>query len=385
MRIYTVSEFREELNELLSQVMVAIEGEVSDFHISQNRFVWFTLADKKTSVSCFMLAFQLHVPVESGMKVRVIGAPTMFTKGKLVFRPKTLELIGEGTLQKAYELLKAKLTKEGLFDESRKRTLPRFPAKIGLVTSKDAAAYTDVLRILNNRWAGLEIYHANVNVQGTQAVDSIVAAIAQLNEDQPELDAIILTRGGGSLEDLQAFNTEEVVRAIFASDIPIICAVGHERDTTLSDLVADVRASTPSNAAERVVPHKDDVLGEIQNMVLRTESLIHSQLTQHQHRMAESVNVLELSVRSTVNTFHDLHRRLQGQVDLLENALGVQKQQIDYSVRFLQSMNPYNVLQRGYTLVFDDKEKLLKTAALAKKTKHLKIRFADGTVQVNKV
>lgn len=385
MRIYTVSEFREELNELLSQVMVAIEGEVSDFHISQNRFVWFTLADKKTSVSCFMLAFQLHVPVESGMKVRVIGAPTMFTKGKLVFRPKTLELIGEGTLQKAYELLKAKLTKEGLFDESRKRTLPRFPAKIGLVTSKDAAAYTDVLRILNNRWAGLEIYHVNVQVQGAQAVDCIVAGLAQLNEDHPELDAIILTRGGGSLEDLQAFNTEEVVRAIFASDIPVICAVGHERDITLSDLVADVRASTPSNAAERVVPHKDDVLGEIQSIVLRTESFIHAQLTQHQHRMAESVNSLELSVRSTLNTFHDLHRRLQGQVNFLENALGVQKQQIEYSVRFLQSMNPYNVLQRGYTLVFDDKEKLLKTAAQAKKAARITIRFADGTVQANKI
>lgn len=381
MRIYSVTEFREELNELLAQVAVAIEGEISDVHISQNRFVWFTLADEKTSISCFMLAFQLQQPIENGMKVRVVGAPTMFTKGKLVFRPRTIELIGEGSLQRAFELLKRKLDAEGLFDASRKRALSRFPQRIGLITSSDAAAYTDVLRILKNRWAGLEIVHVNVQVQGVQAAQSIVGALTQLNEDEPALECIILTRGGGSLEDLQAFNTEEVVRAIFASAIPIVCAVGHERDVTLSDLAADVRASTPSNAAEMVVPHKKDLLAEVEYQIAACEQAIRMTLTQHQRRVTEAVNILEFSARRSVTECDDLIQRLLFRFEAISSQIVLQRQRVDHLVQLLQSMNPLSVLKRGYTLTYDERGKLLKSMRDTARAQQFTTRFHDGTVR----
>jgi exodeoxyribonuclease VII large subunit len=167
-----------------------------------------------------------------------------------------------------------------------------------------------VLRILKNRWSGLEIVHANVNVQGVQAVPSIVQALQEINEYCPDLDCLILTRGGGSLEDLQAFNTEEVVRAIFASRIPVICAVGHERDVTLSDLVADVRASTPSNAAEMVVPDSRDVQNEIQAMVNRMEQQLQRAVHQQQENVGRTIDVLDQRARQQIDAFSSLEQRL---------------------------------------------------------------------------
>ncbi len=381
MRVYTVTEFRKEMNDLMGQVTVVVQGEISDFNISQNRFVWFSLSDEKTVVKCFMLAFKLRLPLENGMEVRLVGSPTLFKKGQMVFQPRQVELIGDGSLQKAFEALKKQLEKEGLFDEDRKRSIPRIPQRIGLVTSSDAAAYTDVLRILNNRWSGLDIRHIHVNVQGANAVNSIAGALAELNEEHQDLDLIILTRGGGSLEDLQAFNEEEVCRAIFASKIPVVSGVGHERDITLADLVADVRASTPSNAAERVVPDKVDVLAEIAHMGERMEYRLRDQVQSQQRRIGEAFDQMDRHARRTVRFFGELEQRLRFAFERFQGKVEIQRTTIDRSIHLLRSVHPDHLLQRGYAMVMNEQGEVISSVQRLSKGDRMITRFGDGSVE----
>lgn len=381
MKVYSVTEFRHEINELLEQITVVIEGEIAEFNVSQNRFVWFTISDEETSVKCFMMAFQLKVPLEDGMQVRLTGSPTTFRKGQYVFRPRQVQLVGEGSLRQAYEQLKKQLTKEGLFDEDRKRELPRFPKKIGLVTSPDAAAYTDFLRILKNRWSGLEIVHVPVQVQGQRAVSTITAGLAQLNEDYSELDAIVVTRGGGSMEDLHAFNDEEVVRAIFASQIPVVCGVGHERDITLSDLVADVRASTPSNAAEMLVPNKDDVLAEVAYLTERMEREVQNKLRVQQDRIEDAIDAMEVQMRTHIDRFRQLDERLRFGFARFQETITLKQQRVDSMRRLLQSLHPHQLLQQGYSITRLADGTVLSSAKLAKKGQKITTELHDGTVE----
>lgn len=380
MRIYSVSEFREELNELLGEVVVAVQGEITDFHISQNRFVWFSLADDTTVVKCFMMSFQLREQLEEGMEIRAIGAPTLFKKGQMVFRPKRIEIVGDGNLQKEFERLKKQLDKEGLFDADRKRELPRFPQRIGLVTSSDAAAYTDVLRILENRWSGLSIVHAHVNVQGASAVGSIVTALEQLNDEYTDLDCIILTRGGGSLEDLAAFNSEEVARAVFASQIPVVAGVGHERDVTIADYVADVRASTPSNAAEIVVPHRDDVFSEVSYKVQDMEHRLQKALSERRGGVDDLVQTMDSYARSQVSRFERLSQRLHFALERFGVQVQQRRQQLSSLEQLLQSLNPQHVLERGYSITRGADGTILRSAKKAKAGEKLSTTLADGVI-----
>ena len=380
MKIYSVTEFRAEINQLLGQVTVVIQGEVSDFNISQNRFVWFSLVDEDTVVKCFMMAFHLHLSIVDGMEIRVVGEPTMFKKGQFVFRPRTVELVGEGNMKQAYDLLKKKLDKEGLFNEERKRPLPRFPHKIGLITSRDAAAYTDVLRVLNNRWSGMKIQHLHVNVQGVHAVQSIVDALDHFNAEK-DLDCIILTRGGGSLEDLHAFNSEEVVRAIFASRIPIVSGVGHERDITLSDLVADLRASTPSNAAEIVVPDRSDVLSEIQFMIERMENGIRRELGEKNDQVQDAVRLLDEQARRQVTLVNNLRQRLELLFESFVSDIKISQQKLESYLLLLHSYNPELILQRGYSMTMDTKGNIVSSVKQLKVGEQMITRFADGMVE----
>lgn len=334
MRIYSVTEFNKEVNTLLSDINVAVQGEVANFKITQNRFVWFELKDEKSYVSCFLMAFNLRVQLADGMMIQVIGSPGLFTKsGRFHLLAKDIKLVGEGTLKKEYELLKKKLEAEGLFASERKRQLPRFPEKIGLITSQDAAAYTDVMKILKNRWSGLEIYFYPVSVQGQSAIRDILSAFNHFNSHQYNLDAIILTRGGGSMEDLWAFNNEEVCRAVFGSKIPVVSAVGHERDVTLVDYVADVRAATPSNAAELVVPHKDDVIMQINNLIIDQE-----------------------------------------------RSFDVFREKIEHALSLLHSYNPKNVLRRGYSITKYN-GKIVKDSKSIKKNDIIETQLFKGKIK----
>ena len=264
MNIFSVSQFIEFLNTALTTAVfpegIAIEGEVVEYRVSQDKWIWFLLKDEAATVSCFATVWQMRTPLEDGMKIRAFGYPKVHAKsGKFSVNVERVELMGEGALRRAFELLKKKLAGEGLFAPERKRKVPIFPESIGLIASRESAAYSDFLRILGGRWGGLTVHSAHVQVQGRDAVADIVGAFRYFNEHPDLADVLVLTRGGGSLEDLQAFNSEEVVRAVFGSKIPVVVGVGHERDETLADYASDVRASTPTHAAELVAPHRREV------------------------------------------------------------------------------------------------------------------------------
>jgi exodeoxyribonuclease VII large subunit len=267
----SVTEFVSIINETLAFAypQVLIEGEVSSFKVNQGKFVFFDLKDEANVLNCFMMVHQLKMPIEDGMKVRVLGSPkvTKFSKFSLTVRD--VELAGEGALRRAMELLKKKLEGEGLFDPARKRPIPAFPTRLGLITSGASAAYADFIKILSARWGGIEVLLADVSVQGAQAPDQIVGALEYFNTLRDPVDVLVLIRGGGSLEDLAAFSTEPVARAVAASRTPIIVGVGHEVDFSLADYAADLRAATPTDAARLVVPDRHETEATIEHLARR--------------------------------------------------------------------------------------------------------------------
>lgn len=382
MHVYTVSEFIHGINELLNGIPACVQGEVSNFRINQNRFVWFDLKDEKSYVSCFLLAFQLDQKLEDGMEVQIIGRPSLFVKsGRFHLRVHKIKVIGEGSLLRQYELLKAQLAKEGLFDPERKRPLPKFPNTIGLVTSKDAAAYTDVLRILKNRWSGLSIVHFPVAVQGDSAVPSLLLALQRINHDYAQhLDVVIITRGGGSMEDLQAFNDESVVRAVFALRVPTVAAIGHERDVTLVEYVADVRASTPSNAAEFVVPDKRDVLQQIHVHVSRQRQAIDILHRTHVERTTTNVFHLVQYVQQHLQTLQARFERFSFASRQWQQHVRTFVTRLDYQIALLHSYDPKGTLRRGYTITRRADGQLITSVHNVKQSDQLNTTVADGTI-----
>ena len=355
--ILQVSDYLNLLNTVLHDRVpskeLVIEGEVSDYRVNQGKWVTFDLKDEKLEalLKCWGTVWTIPQPLEDGMRVHVSGAPGIQGRfGKFQLTVDHVEPVGEGALKRAYDLLKKKLEAEGLFDVSRKRSLVRFPKKIGLITSRDAAAYGDFLRIVNNRWGGIEIEHAHVHVQGREAVGEILGAFQYFNslaaEDRP--DAIVLTRGGGGLEDLHAFNDEQVARAVYQSLIPVIVAVGHERDESLADFVADVRASTPSNAAERVVPSRADVKYEIDMMLQHNEH-------QLQYVMDEYRSVADKVAARVGHILERERERLSSiRMRLLDRAgnwLPALRDSLESSSRMLRQVDPTRILARGYAIV----------------------------------
>lgn len=255
---------------------VWVEGEISNSKISQAGHAYFSLKDSDSVLTCVMFRpslSKMKFEMEDGLHVIVHGRISVYeARGQYQLIADTIEVAGLGALQQAFEQLKEKLNKEGLFDESHKRPIPLLPQRIGIVTSPTGAAIRDILNILNRRYANLEIIIAPSLVQGVQAASQIAEGIDNLNR-LSNLDVIIVTRGGGSLEDLWSFNEEIVARAVYRSQIPIISAVGHEIDFTICDFVADLRAPTPSAAAELVVQNKTELVATLQNCI---ESLTRS-------------------------------------------------------------------------------------------------------------
>ncbi len=380
--VLTVSSFIDVVNNAFSIAVfpdgATIEGEVSDYKVSQDKWVWFTLKDEGAVISCFATVWQLRTPLEDGMRVRVFGRPKIFAKsGKFSLTVERAEPVGEGALRRAFELLKRSLGAEGLFDSSRKRPIPRFPERIGLIASTESAAYSDFLRVLGNRWGGSEILVRHVQVQGRDAVADIVAAFRQFNEGTDQLDVIVLTRGGGSLEDLQAFNAEDVVRAVAGSRVPVIVGVGHERDESLADYAADLRASTPTNAAELVAPDRADVLRVIENSERRMRLAIDSAFQSRRHRVEMMVGRLEAMANRRVAEIR--HRLLDlrrvaapflAQLDAASRIVADAPAKLDRAItikfverrtkleavnRLLASLDPRAVLARGYAIVWRGK------------------------------
>lgn len=263
--IFSPSDFVAVLNQTLEYAYpsVVIAGELANFRVSKNKWVYFDLKDEYSSVKFFGTVYNLPGPLEDGLLMQVSGSPRLHPQYGFSVTVQSMQPVGAGSIKRAAALLEAKLAAEGLFDVERKRALPFPPKRIGLITSKESAAYHDFVKILNARWIGVDIQLADVQVQGEAAIMQIVKALEYFNSHEEPVDVVVITRGGGSPEDLAAFSTEQVTRAIATSRIPTLVAIGHERDISLAELAADRRASTPSNAAELLVPDKRHLLEQL--------------------------------------------------------------------------------------------------------------------------
>lgn len=345
----TVSEFIDLVNQTLefAYPRVTVEGEVSGFSQRQNKWIFFDLKDKDSSVNCFMPKWQLKTAVEDGMSVRVVAVPKLTRWGKFSLTVETVEPVGEGALRRAFELLRNKLEQEGLFAPERKRSLPEYPARVGLVASTESAAYKDFVKILNARWGGVTVLAADVQVQGEPAPAQIVAALDYFNQLAEPVDLVVLTRGGGSLEDLQAFNTEPVARAVAASRTAVVAGVGHEQDVTLVDLVADVRASTPSNAAELIVPDRREIVASLSAKQRELVMRINQRISHLRQTVNHSATVLSRFLKLPADRVDALSRQLRTGLD---QAVKTHKQQLLALYRTLTNLDPKRVLARGYAI-----------------------------------
>lgn len=338
---------------------VVVEGEISSFKVSKGKFVFFDLKDEESVVSCFMMVYQMRTALEDGMKVKVIAQPKLTAWGKFSLTVREVAPVGEGSIKRSFQLLKAKLEKEGLFDAGRKRRLPAIPERIAVISSVEAAGYADFIKILNSRWGGVDVTVANVGVQGAGASIQIVEALQHFNEQAEPVDVIVLVRGGGSAEDLAVWSDEPLVRAIAASRIPTLVGVGHEVDTSLADLAADVRAATPSNAAQILVPDREALIRELHHKQQRM-------LTRLGARRERILQRTEATVE-----------RMLGR---LSAALSAQQRHVAYARQTLRQLDPKVVLARGYSLVRDEKNGLVKDARKLRPGASIAIETANAII-----
>ncbi len=382
MRILTVSDFLGLVNELLKTLAdrepFAVEGEVSGYRVSQGQWVSFDLKDEQGMVNVFMPIWKLNVPIEDGMKVRVHGVGRIYPKyGKFSLSAERVEPVGEGALKKALAALRLKLEKEGLFDSSRKRALPRFPQTIALIASRESAAYGDFIRIVNERWGGLEIDSYHVKVQGEGAAQDVMHALKQA--EQGDYDAIIITRGGGGFEELMAFNDEQLVRAIHASKIPTLVAIGHERDVTLAEEAADVRGSTPTDCARRLVPDRRDVLYELASLQGGIEGSL-LQWFERGHTLIDralQAPVVWLSGRKGL-----IDARLTSLNASVDGWLRDLQERIQSRTRLLASFDPTAVLKRGYAILRTESGHALTSVKSLKTGQNATVALHDGDASV---
>ena len=370
-----------ELDPMLGDVCV--RGELSNYKIYPSGHHYFTLKDSESSLKCVMFkgsASKLRFRPENGMGVTAFGRISVYPRdGVYQLYCSALQPEGAGDLQVAFEQLKAKLAAEGLFDRSHKKPLPAFPEKIAIITSSAGAAVHDMIRILGHRWPMTKVLLLPVRVQGVEAPPEIVGAIRYANEFRVA-DLIITGRGGGSLEDLWAFNDERVARAIYDSAIPVISAVGHEPDVTISDYVADARASTPSNAAEIAVPDWHEMREALDSLDIRSKQAIQRKLSQLKQRLE---GLAEKRVLTDPSVYIDNRRiELDHTRDRLiaaeERRLAASRQSFVRLASALDAMSPLRVLRRGYSLAEDSEGRGVRSASQLKPGDRLRLRFADG-------
>jgi exodeoxyribonuclease VII large subunit len=359
--VFSPTDFVAVLNQTLefAYPSVIIEGEIANFKVSRNRWVYFDLKDEVAQVRFFGTVYSLPGPLEDGLSVRVVGVPRLHPRFGFSVTFQSILPVGEGSLKKAADLLFQKLSLEGLFAPERKRALPYLPTKIGLITAADSAAAADFIKILNERWAGTEINLADVYVQGELAPIQLTEALEHFNNSGDMPEVIVITRGGGSAEDLAAFNDERVVRAVAASRIPTLVAIGHEVDISLAELAADQRASTPSNAAQLLVPDK-----------------MH-QLTTLKNTRTNLAQMLQMLARSQVQNLVSQQAFLNERV---ENIFAKESEHLQANRRLVGIFDPQAVLRRGYALV-SQAGKIIKSAKQVKIGNSLDIKLSDGTIK----
>lgn len=372
---FSVSEFIDVVNQTLDYAYPStlVEGEVSEFKINQGKWVFFNLKEDDNSLSCFMPLFQLKIPLEDGMKVVVRGRPKLTKWGKFSFTAQQIMPVGEGSIKKAYEMLKKKLAAEGLFDAARKRPLLRDLTTIGVISSTGAAGYADFCKIINARWGGLKIQTAHTQVQGMDAPAQIIRALKYFNE-KSEVQLIAIIRGGGSADDLSCFNDEALAREIAASKIPVITGIGHEVDESLADLVADLRGSTPSNVAELITPDKTAILATVsqniksarsqfcQALIVSYDTLNHyrdnlkdglkAKLSQADTHLSEQITRLNGAILQHLNTLSShAADAVSGARRALLTKLNAEIEKNESAIKMVERLNPELVLKQGYSII----------------------------------
>jgi exodeoxyribonuclease VII large subunit len=410
-KVFTVSELTRNIRGTLETKFGAVwvQGEISNYKLHPSGHQYFTLKDQRAQISCVIwrdTMAPLRQPLVDGAQVQVYGTVTVFeARGQYQLNVQILQPRGVGLLQAKFEALKRKLEAEGLFASERKRALPKFPRRIGIVTSPTGAAIRDMLNVLRRRAPWLQILINPVRVQGTGAAQEIAAAIRELakrSEAWRPVDLIVVTRGGGSIEDLWEFNEEIVARAIFHSAVPIVSAVGHEIDFTICDFVADLRAPTPSVAAELIVPDVIDLQRRIDSCARALARQLLNRVRDAQQRLDHARETVQRCLAHKIDgykrgllhiahalqprklsgelimrrdRFADLHRRLVACPSrLLENA-GHRFQHMEGILRVL---GPDATLRRGYSITMNERGKIIRTIAAVRPKIKIRTRVSDG-------
>ena len=409
-----MSELNAEVRGLLERefATVWVEGEVVNFVSAASGHWYFNLNDGKAQIKCVCWKgtnFRIRFKPQNGLAVRVRGKLTLYeARGDFQLVVESLEPSGEGALAAAYEQIKAKLDGEGLFSQELKRQIPFFPRKVAVVTSKTGAAYHDIHTVLTRRARSVSILLVPTLVQGEGAADSIRRAVTSVNEYnrtldvQHQIDVMIVGRGGGSAEDLWAFNDEMLARAIRASEIPIISAVGHEIDWTISDLIADLRAATPSAAAEIVAGREEDILADLRTVESALTAMIDYKMLAAGNRTREAISGLQYgfagSVQRAKDRFVDISSRLTpatltARVTAVSHSLGIldrrrltamdgkmksKLEDLNLKMAKLDALSPLGVLTRGYSITQAAGGSIMRDASMAKPGDKLEIRLERG-------
>lgn len=372
-----------ESDEILSDLWV--QGEIATLSKPASGHIYFTLKDANSTLRCVVwksAAMRMQAALQSGSQIEAHGYIGLYEQGgQYQLYVDAVRLTGEGALYQEFLRLKAKLESEGLFDPAHKRALPEIPNSIGIVTSATGAALQDILNVLRRRFPLVEVVLAHCAVQGDAAPPEIVSALKRLNE-QGNVDLILVARGGGSMEDLWAFNDERVVRAIAVSAIPVVTGIGHEIDFTLSDFAADLRAPTPTAAAELAVPDREELRGLVQGAVNRLVYAyqselqgVRTELTQLQHRIEKASP--SWMVRNDRQRLDDLSGRVETGMG---STLRFWHSQQDGLTKRLSALNPFAVLQRGYAIVTTADGSVVSSVNQVSKDEMLDVKVSDGTL-----
>lgn len=388
--VITVSELTKQIKVTLEENFseISVIGEISNFKAHISGHWYFNLKDSNAVISCAMwkgLNNYVFFAPQDGMKVIVNGRITVYPpRGSYQIDVRSMKPAGVGELQAAFEKLKRKLADEGLFDEFHKKPIPLSPRKIGIVTAKDGAAFQDMISVAERRFPLVELVLASAQVQGSGAAESIVESIKLLNK-QKDIDVIIVARGGGSIEDLWAFNEEIVARAIFASRIPVITGIGHEVDYTIADFVSDLRAPTPSAAMEIATPDVNEYFVFIDEFSYNSSQKVKELCTENKRRVNQILNSygfrypIDMVRKKSQQTDNLIYKILSG----IDKKFSSYKNLITLSTKVIESHSVQNTLKKGFVLVNQDSHFVKRLKNLDDKRNAL-LKFYDGEIEIKK-
>lgn len=366
---------------------VSVIGEISNLKFHSSGHVYFSLKDETSKVNCFLAASNLEritCPMEEGMEIIASGYISVYERGGYYsLNIRDIEVNGEGQLAIQYEKLKAKLEKEGLFSAEHKKPLPEFPAKIAVVTSETGAAVRDIIRTIKNKNDYVDILVYPVLVQGPAAAQDIANALKDINAHYKDIDVIITGRGGGSMEELWAFNEEIVARSIFASEIPVISAVGHETDFTISDFTADFRAATPTAAAEMAVPDTGELREYLRSKKEELASSLIAQIDLRKNRLsALDPNAFSKGIATRI-AYEQMNadRIIESMADSLKNRIASGRDRVELLKALLEAADPKAILARGYSVVTDEKGSVISRADKLKVGQNVTIETGSGSAR----